>query len=160
MSELARAIGAPVTLKLKADGPTYLFGPITLGDFGAVQRHMQQQLPDYLGEAVKAAGLTTDRQLQKMLLDDARAELKNARDISLDAAAHYATETQDGLALLLWLGTEKNKPGAFTHQTALDTVLSLQVEGMQALATAIVEAAGMDDPNRQAPTDGAPTGTT
>lgn len=150
MSDLARAVGAPATIQI--DGTTYLCGPLTISDFGALQRYIETLQPDVLGDAIAAAESTKDERVRKLLIESALAEQRRAKSISFEQAINFAVQSFPGIAFMVWLGIEKHKPGAFTFEALQQRVEKMDMRQFQ---ESIIAAAGLDSPNSRAPADGA-----
>ncbi len=105
MNALHALTAAPTTLSI--GGETYLVEPLSLADWGTIEKHLLDARPDAL-TLVKASleGLSLDE--KRTLLDAALSQSLRAKCVTVAELVDY-TATREGLALLLWLALRRRR---------------------------------------------------
>jgi hypothetical protein len=141
MDGLGRLTAAACTFR--AGGRTYRLAPLTLADYGEIEKRIVASRPDPL-EAVRArlAGRPEDERREE--LGRALDQLCSMRRVTLGDLDRW-WQTSDGLCYRLWLMLRKEQP-AMTLEAAAGVLRRTDAAGRAEIARRMADCQGWPDP--------------
>lgn len=146
---LGDALGSPKPITINGD--TFMCRPLTLGDIGTIQRHLGDQKPNILKDALEACrdqppavAQITIREAVKM-----QAEM---RDVGPDEALRWVQENTEGQAYALFLIVKRADPKTTHTHTSMMEFISRLSGDEQALFIEQVKALFNSDVDEAHPT--------
>lgn len=129
------------------DGIDYWLEPLTLSDWGIIERRILQSRRDPLQVAKESlAGLAPEE--KRMLLESALAQASRAGQVTAEELFDY-TATPQGAALMLWLSMRKRDAG-MTEQRAAELLAAMGEEEFARLRADMEGQPGMsEDPAKK-----------
>jgi len=137
---IAGPTGAGVPVEF--GGETLILDPLTLKDFGLIERHLLRRRKNPL-EVVREAVKDLPPDLAEKLLERAYEDAKKESVIPASEVVEFL-DSLEGVAFSYWIMFEKRYPGKFSIDQCLDIMQGLSEEELEERKRARDEASGLD----------------